>query len=671
MSTLPLYLRHEEFALQIEPLTQAGVLQAQDVLPIDAVAERYGEQDPAVLLAAALALRAPRAGHVGADLAQAPLLTKDSAEEAGAAFAWPELEPWLAKVRRSALVDLAALAPAGDRPLVLQQLSHGRELLMARRLWQAQAQLAKELLAMAASRPALQLTDEQIQQGLERLALTDPQTRSGVELAARQRLAIITGGPGTGKTYSIKCLLPVLLEHAAALGQSLDVRLAAPTGKAAMRMQEGIAQDLETLATTASVRTFIQGLVPQTLHKLLGMRPDGSARHTRSNPLTCDVIVVDEVSMIDLQLMLRLLEAVPAGARLILLGDRDQLASVEAGTVLADLLLGAEHGHGAENPLAGCVERYSVSKRFASAPTIAAIAADLQHGAEDRRVRALQLLTGHAAVDHETVPDRVRWLDRLLQAGAEAEKLKPGVVKSALPAGALAALVAPYLQAPCQDTPGGYVALLQAALGDGKGQAGFWSDPVLQGRLLDALDQYRVLAVHRKGPRGVAGLDQALSKVIREQLGKTWRDVYAGDLPAELGSWLGQPVLVTENSYEVGLMNGDIGMVLPTGQNRRLQAVFRDTRPGLPAVRSVPLARLPPHQGALVLTVHKSQGSQFPHVALVLADRDSPIQTRELVYTGITRAQSRLSWLGSAEVLDRALKTRVQRASGLAELLVG
>lgn len=670
MSTLPLYPAHHLFGAQIKPLTDTGLLQAQEVLLVDAVAARYGEADPAVLLALALALRAPRAGHVGADLTLAHLLTQDSQDGTAAPFAWPAVGPWQLQVERSALVD-AADAAAGERPFVLQKLSDGRSLLMARRLWHAQAQLAGQLLAMAASTPALQLTDGQIAKGLSRLKLTDPQTCAGVALAARQRLAIITGGPGTGKTYSIKCLLPVLLEHAASIGQALDVRLAAPTGKAAVRMQEGIAQDLETLATTDEVRSIIQGLVPQTLHKLLGMRPDGSARHNRTNPLTCDVIVVDEVSMVDLQLMVRLLEAVPVGARLILLGDRDQLASVEAGTVLADLLLGAERAEGAGQSLSGCVERYTVSKRFASAPTIAAIAADLQHGAEDRRVRALQLLTGQASVAHETLPDRVRWLDQALLTEPHAEKSKPGALKQALPAAALELLVAPYLQLPSQTSPGGYVGSLQMALQNGKGQAEFWSSPVLQGQLLDALDQYRVLAVHRKGPRGVAGLDQAMSKVIREALGKTWRELYAGELPTELGSWLGQPVLVTENSYEVGLMNGDIGLVLPTGQHRKLQAVFRDTRPGMPALRSVPLARLPPHQGALVLTVHKSQGSQFPHVALVLADRDSPIQTRELVYTGITRAQQRFSWLGSREVLDRALQTRVQRASGLAELLVG
>lgn len=182
--------------------------------------------------------------------------------------------------------------------------------------------------------------------------------------------------------------------------------------------------------------------------------------------------------------------------------------------------------------------------------------------------------------------------------------------------------------------------------------------------------------MHRRGPRGVAGLEQAVARRLREALGQAWADLRGlglvgagGELPVELGCWLGQPLLVTENSYEVGLMNGDVGLVLPSGERRRLHAVFRDGRPGMPPVRAVPLARLPPTQGALALTVHKSQGSQFPSVALVLADRPSPIQTRELIYTGLTRAQQRFAWLGRREVLDQALRTRVQRASGLAELL--
>lgn len=660
MNPLPLHLSNPDFQKLIEPLWQAGVLQAQDALLVDTVAPRYAEADAQVLLALALAVRAPRAGHVGANLAEAHLLTADFAAESPAhAFAWPTLQPWQERVQASSIVG----PPAGDQLFVAQSLGNQRSLLMTRRMWQAQARLAEQLLAMANSEPALQLSEADISAAVAKLGLSG-ETEAGVVVAARRRLALITGGPGTGKTYSIKVLLPMLLERAARDGQVINVQLAAPTGKAAVRMQEGIAQDLEQLNTTPAVREAILALVPQTLHKLLGLRPDGSALYHRDRPLDCDVLVVDEVSMVDLQLMLRLVDAVPPGARLILLGDRDQLASVEAGTVIADLLTGATTRGELSNPLGLCVARYTRSRRFDSAPTIADIAAALQHGGEAERLQALGLLCLDQRVARDPDPGRLRWLDRELPE----PKDSPASRQNALPNGALAVLAEPYRRLYLR-------ALDQALAATGSGDRS-WRDVDLQLELLQAFDQYRILAVHRKGPRGVAGLEQALSKLLRDELSQSWQNLLVlglglkgGELPFDQGHWLGRPVLVTENSYEVGLMNGDIGLVLPTGEKRRLHAVFRDTRPGMPKVRAVPLARLPPHQGALVLTVHKSQGSQFPSVALVLADRASPIQTRELIYTGLTRAQQRFAWLGRREVLDEALQTRVQRASGLAELL--
>lgn len=659
MNPLPLHLNNPDFQSLIEPLWLAGVLQAQDALLVDSVAPRYAEADAQVLLALALAVRAPRAGHVGANLAEAHLLTADFAAESPArAFAWPAQLPWQERVQASAIVG----PPAGDQPFVAQSLGNQSSLLMTRRMWQAQARLAELLLTLANSEPALLLSEADIAAGIAKLGLSG-ETAAGVVVAARRRLAVITGGPGTGKTYSIKVLLPLLLERAARDGQVINVQLAAPTGKAAVRMQEGIAQDLEQLPTTPAVREAILSLVPQTLHKLLGLRPDGSALYHRDRPLDCDVLVVDEVSMVDLQLMLRLVDAVPPGARLILLGDRDQLASVEAGTVLADLLAGAMPRGELSNPLGLCVARYTRSRRFDSAPTIADIAAALQHGGEPERLQALGLLCLDQRVARDPEPGRLRWLDRELDAPQDSANTKQG----SMPSGALSLLAEPYQRC--------YVSALDQALAaTGRGDRR-WRDVDLQLELLQAFDQYRILAVHRKGPRGVAGLEQALSKVLRDELSRRWNAqlemglVQGGELPVDQGHWLGRPVLVTENSYEVGLMNGDIGLVLPTGEKRRMHAVFRDTRPGMPPVRAVPLARLPPHQGALVLTVHKSQGSQFPSVALVLADRASPIQTRELIYTGLTRAQQRFAWLGRREVLDEALKTRVQRASGLAELL--
>jgi exodeoxyribonuclease V alpha subunit len=231
----------------------------------------------------------------------------------------------------------------------------------------------------------------------------------------------------------------------------------------------------------------------------------------------------------------------------------------------------------------------------------------------------------------------------------------------------LDALTAPYLAAD------GYVGLLAAELIARGSRSTALLAPKLHVALLDALNRYRVLAVHRRGPRGVAGLDRAIAKRVRGKLEQAIRE-HAGlgenepvRLPSSGSHYLGQPVLVTENTYEVGLMNGDIGLVLPTAHG--LAAIFPSYGAGQLSCREVALARLPAHMGAFAMTVHKSQGSQFERVALVLAGRDSPIQTRELVYTGITRTSGRLDWLGDADELRRALDRPIQRASGLRELL--
>ena len=215
----------------------------------------------------------------------------------------------------------------------------------------------------------------------------------------------------------------------------------------------------------------------------------------------------------------------------------------------------------------------------------------------------------------------------------------------------------------------GYAGLLCAHVTARGRWAASLREPALQRSLLDALDRYRVLAVHRAGPLGVEGLEAALAERVRAALLPTRGDRATGARLASRGAhWLGRPVLVTENAYDVGLMNGDVGLVLPHPTVDDLFAAFPSVD-GSGGVRHVPLSRLPPHEGALAMTVHKAQGSQYDRVALVLAGRESAIQTRELVYTAVTRAKDQLTWLGDRAELELALGRRVTRASGLAELL--
>ncbi|MSP92765.1 MAG: exodeoxyribonuclease V subunit alpha [Myxococcales bacterium] len=643
-AALPLHLLHSDLAARATSWLDAGVLDPADLCVVDSVAARFGEHDALTLIGLACAVRAPRVGHIGVDLVRiAHQIAHDVPTGAGnavpAAIAWPaDPVAWQAQVFASGLVGTAT----GHAPFVRQQVAPDSHLLMTRRLWCEQERLARALLTMAgAATPAVPaLQPDLLPANIARLfgGVADQDGALALTVAAAGPLTVITGGPGSGKTYNIKRLLALLLEAHGSTQPALRIELAAPTGKGAVRMAEAMAEQLEELPVADAVRQRLRALMPRTLHKLLGVRPDGQVGHDAARPLAADVIVVDEVSMVDLALMRRLVEAVPAGARLVLLGDPQQLASVEVGTVLADLVASARSVHAPGSALAERIVRFSGSKRFQDAPTIARIADDLRVADAASLQRATTLLTqpGVVAVPGETDPKRVQWL---------------GASTAGQPSDAqLDALAAPYLD--------GYVRLLRTALA---GHGGWEREhPGLHRCLVDAFAAYRVLAVHRRGPLGVAGLERELTRRIRSQ-------VEGHGLGPQLGFWVGQPLLIVENAYDVGLMNGDVGLVLPTPQG--LAAVFPTATAGVPSVRAVGLARLPTHSGALAMTVHKSQGSQFQRVALVLAGRDSPLQTRELVYTAITRARERLDLLGGVDELAAALARPIVRASGLANLL--
>jgi len=633
------------------PFLEAGVLRPADVHAVALTAPRFGEDEPVRMLGLAFAVRAPREGHAGVDLATIAGVVDDEREvepgQTAPELPWPDRRRWHALTLESPMVGEPE---ALDRPFVAQPTGK-RSLLLTRRMFREQERVAKALRARAdhpVPGPA-QVTF--LDARLEMLFPEDPggEAARAVLRAAERSLAIIVGGPGTGKTFSITRLLAALL--ADRRDPPLVIALAAPTGKAAVRMREAIREATDDsakprLEIDQRVRTALRDLEASTLHRLLGVRPDGSSRHHEGNPLPADVVVVDEVSMVDLTQMRRLLEAVRPDARLVLLGDRDQLASVEAGCVLADIV-------GAGSPaklLAGSVQRFTRSHRFASAPDIALVAACLQsyatamegvpEGEQARLDCAVEVLAGRRHAPGETLPDQ-----RVVHLG------EPDVDDRgrALPTDTqLRALVQPYLD--------GYVALLEPhRLASGRFDDGA-RDPGFQREVLGALDRYRVLAVHRRGPLGVSGLERALEPVIRARLDAS----HDGRR-----HWIGRPILVTENAYDLGLMNGDVGLVLPTPEGPT--AVFPHERAG--QIRKIALSRLPPHQGALAMTVHKAQGSQFDRVALVLAGRRSSIETRELVYTGVTRARQWLSWLGREDELRQALEHGVQRASGLGVLL--
>jgi exodeoxyribonuclease V alpha subunit len=446
-------------------------------------------------------------------------------------------------------------------------------------------------------------------------------------LAARKRFTLITGGPGTGKTTTVVRLLALLQSQAA---QPLRVALAAPTGKAAARLGESIGRAVQQLPAAMQQHIPTQA---QTLHKLLKVR--SAVQATPVPALALDLVVVDEASMIDLELMARLLAAVPISAYLILLGDKDQLASVEAGAVMGQLCEGASQG----NYMADTVEwlrataGQDVSAWAGAGSALAQQTVMLRHSHRFASNSVIgQWATAVNAGDRQAVAD--------LYLAAPAWRVDSPTSVTRL--------------APPQASDGQLVALVQSGWHPWQEQLqSLGEQPCNDSQalaLLQALGRFQLLCALREGPWGV----KALNREIGQALG----------VPVE-GWAIGRPVMVTRNDYNLNLMNGDIGLCLPTAKG--LRVAFAHTAPdGQVGVRWVLPSRLDAVDTVFAMTVHKSQGSEFEHVALVLPDRITPVLTRELLYTGITRAKIQLTLVvPQSGVLRQAALQQVVRSGGL------
>lgn len=480
---------------------------------------------------------------------------------------------------------VAVGVPGEDKPLVLDP--GGR--LYFHRYWQYETRLASRLVAQAtALLPAPQR--DWLEPRLNRYFPEAQGQRQAAATAAEKALCLISGGPGTGKTTSVAGLLAVLLEWR----PELKIELAAPTGKAAARMQQALQQAVQRLPLPPAIRQLLPARA-QTLHRLLGYRRHSVGfRHHSGNPLPADVVIVDEASMIDLALMAKLLDAVRPDARLILLGDKDQLASVEAGAVLAEICAAA-----AQPPLRDNFVLLDRSYRFASSGGLGQLAQAINAGQGDA---ALEILADPAIPEVELNE----------QGGLEETALAP-----------LQKQMEPWQRGDDPET----------------GLARF--------------EQFQVLCVHRLGRYGVAGLNRQLQELL---LARSPAPVW----------YPGRPVMILENHYSSGLYNGDIG-ICGVSENR-LRVYFREDGETL---RHFLPSRLPAHQTAYSLTVHKAQGSEFEEVLLVLPPADSPLLTRELLYTAVTRARDRVRLFGSKAAVVKAVATPTERHSGLGERLAG
>lgn len=552
----------------------AGVLSAADVHVATRLGVLSGESDERVLVALAMAVRGVRGGSVCIDLEQAG--------RADPTLPWPALPEWIAAVRRSPLVG-------PDRPLRWDQ-----GLLYLDRYWRQENQVHADLLAREDQPPPV-IDRHRLATALDRLFPGDaPAQRAAAALTVTRWTTVLGGGPGTGKTTTVARVLALLLDQP---GPPLRVALAAPTGKAAARLQEAVQQ--QALEFELHDRERVGAPAASTLHRLLGTLPGagGRFRYNRANRLPYDVIVVDETSMVSLTLMARLLEATRPDARLVLVGDPDQLASVEAGAVLADLVTGLHGRAGGDQDRRTAVAMLDRIWRFHGG--IAELAAAVRDGDADRAIAVL-------SADHPDV--------RFGSHGVRAD-----VVDAAM-------------------------AVRRAALTGDANAA------------LAHLQRHRVLCAHRTGPFGVGEWSRQIERWLLEVIDRR-----------EEGEWyIGRPLLVTANDQSLGLFNGDTGVVIREGDGPvAARAVFAR---GGSVVRWAP-SRLSQVQTVHAMTVHRGQGSQFGRVSFVLPPVDSPLLTRELLYTGLTRAREFVRVIGTPEQLRAAIERRAARASGLGERL--
>ena len=535
-------------------------------------------------------------------------------------------------------------APDARQPLVLD----GARLYL-RRYWRDERLVGGKIAARAQALEQPPLA--QVRQWLD--VLFDQPAKDGgpdwqkvaCAVALRGKVAIITGGPGTGKTYTVASLL-TLLFAVSPQPEQLRIALAAPTGKAAARLKQSIDKALEGLAAKAGEALPLLELArrmgaARTLHSLLGARPDTRAfAHHAGNPLDVDVLIVDEASMVHLEMMASVLDALPPAAILILLGDKDQLASVGAGAVLGDLCHDAQAGGYTPATIAYAQAASGVAIPAAFAGTAGALA---QQTVMLRHSHRFSGPIGELALAvNAGRPD----LAKACFAGDSGGQLAWNV--TAQPDEVLRLALRGRA-----DAPGGYLPYLELvnAGGEGYAQHDDWVRDVLH-----RFEAFRILCAVREGEWGVAGLNTAIQLRL-EREGLIRRSEW----------YVGRPVMVTRNDYGTGVFNGDIGLTLrDPARPGSLRVYFLEGE----NVRSVLATRLRHVETAFAMTVHKSQGSEFRHTVLVLPQEGGAMLARELVYTGITRARDFFTLVSPTQaVLVDAILRRTQRASGLREVI--
>ena len=580
-----------EVITALQKATRAGALSETAVHFAGLLERQDPTADPSVLLAGALAAERALAGDVCIELAS----TADGIAWEGDSdgdLVPPDLSTWQQALRRCSLVGdgghLSPLVLTDDGKLYLYRY-YALECRLAEAIGRHARQVSHSVDALS------------LAEGLDTVFSDDPGSadqRAAAAKAVDQHLLVISGGPGTGKTATVVRILALVQQLTSVRPER--ILLCAPTGKAAARLREVLADATEMLPEPLQ-------RVPQpvTVHRLLGVRPGQRPRSDAARPLPCDLLVLDEASMVDLSLMTSLFDAVPQEARLILLGDRDQLSSVEAGAVLGDICRAADQG-----TLSEALITLRHNWRFSSASALGGFASAVREG---------------------DISQAMAWFE----SADPAELELIGVPDAAGIDTLLSDRVVPH-----------FADLERLALDGAPAET-----------RLAKRDEVMVLCAHRHGPRGVRDINARIQAGLRH-VPRSSSDGVA---------FVGMTLIVLRNDSVLGLYNGDIGIVVPDRDNPGgMQAVFRDAKGD---IRAISLGRLPEYEAAFAFTVHKAQGSQSAAVTLILPEKVSPILSHELVYTGATRAQDSLQVWVSSEVLSAAIERSARRPTGLAKRL--
>ena len=661
----------------LESWVTRGWLREVDLALIRFVVAEVPETAPALMLAAALVSHQLGRGHVCMDLESTlndpyivlslPPEQNETPDQEAVLQPKDLLAGWLTSDWISCLMNPELVSNGeGKTPLVL--IGHR---LYLRRYWRYERQVERAINQRFAES---QKIVEQLPEADFKSTLNDlfPPTDLGktdwqkiaCALAARSAFSIITGGPGTGKTTTVVRLLALL--QSIALNKDaerpLQIRLAAPTGKAAARLKESISGAIDKLPGFVQDNPALKASIPNevtTLHRLLGTRPDSRIfRHDARNPLPLDVLVIDEGSMVDLEMMAAMLLALPAHARLVLLGDKDQLASVEAGSVLGELCRRAQQGHFLPET-AHWIKEMTGNSIDDALIDAGGLPLD-QHIVvlrESYRFDAFsgigQLASAVNAGNTENI--NAVWAHRYADLFRyDLQNLDDGRLESILLG-----------LSSDENTPQGFASYLGVVRNErpeidaDKTNFDIWAAEALKTH-----GKFQLLCALRNGPFGVSGMNQRIEALLNKH-----------QLIHPTGTWYeGRPVLVTRNDYRLGLMNGDIGIALSYPvRNKASGKLGWSTRVAFPkgdgtaGIHWVLPSRLVSTETVFALTVHKSQGSEFDHCALLLPPERNPVLTRELVYTGITRGKLWFSMIcvGNNLIVDEASSRTVQRSGGL------